>query len=86
MKKTLSETWIDVYSRDIAANPTHYKAHVRDNPKAEAAKIIDGLDDDSIRHMLRSLRAEIRSIAHIKASQTVRQMNAAATARALAAI
>ena len=67
MRTTPLQNWIALYSLDIRENPRAYKASVVDNPEQAARDVVEGQDDDFIRHMIRSLRAERRSIAEITA-------------------
>lgn len=60
------QEWIRAFEEDVKRFPDAYKAHIRNNPAAEALKIIDGLDDRDIRRMTRAQRAETRKLSQHK--------------------
>jgi hypothetical protein len=51
-----------LYCEDVRAHPECFKASVRDDPRAAAASVIDGLNLAETKTMLRDLREEIRTV------------------------
>lgn len=54
--------FVALYMDDVRANPSHYKASVRDNPRAHALAITEGLSRAEVGRMLKELRVEIFTV------------------------
>lgn len=55
-------TYVSLFCDDVAARPDCYKASVIEAPGLAAKSIIDGLDLDGVKTLVRDLREEIRKV------------------------